>query len=453
MDSKRTSKVSATRLGRLGKMGGLIGGIVGGALREGAGRLAKGERSSMRDLMLTPANLERVATQMAQLRGAAMKVGQLLSMDSGQLMPPELSQLMDRLRSDADAMPPGQLKSVLQEAWGAQWQNQFSEFDFRPFAAASIGQVHRGVLSTGERVAIKIQYPGIRRSIDSDVDNVALLLRLVNIVPKEFELAPLLEEAKHQLHQEADYRQEASFMSQYAASLMGFDRFNVPTPISALTTERVLVMTWCEGVAIDQLVQASAAVRNQIVHDLMHLFFHELFLLQKVQTDPNFANFLYDHSTQQIQLLDFGATRVYTNTMVDAYRDLLRCALLGDREGSFSAAQRIGYFSGAITEAQQTAVLELFELVLEPLRSEVPYDFGQSNLAQRVREVGLRLSFEQEYWHSPPVAALFLHRKLAGLYLLAVRLQAVVDLRPLRFWLEGTSGAYPEFLKPSAPSL
>ena len=447
---QRTSKVSGSRLGRLGRMGRLLGGVAGGALREGAGRLAKGERASIRELMLTPSNLERVASQLAQLRGAAMKVGQLLSMDSGQLMPPELSQLMDRLRSDADAMPPGQLKSVLTEAWGADWQTNFSEFDFRPIAAASIGQVHRGVLASGQHVAIKIQYPGIRQSIESDVDNVALLLRLVNIVPKTFDLAPLLAEAKLQLHQEADYRIEASFMSQYAASLAGFERFNVPTPLESMTTERVLVMTWCDGVPIDQLAQASPAVRNQIVHDLMHLFFHELFLLQTVQTDPNFANFLYDHSAHQIQLLDFGATRVYDATMVDAYRDLLRCALQGDRVGSFSAAQRIGYFSGSITESQREAVLELFELVLEPLRSDVPYDFAGSDLAQRVRDLGLRLSFEQEYWHSPPVASLFLHRKLAGLYLLAVRLQAEVDLRSLRYWLQSTTGEWPEFL--SAPS-
>lgn len=431
-------------------MGRLFGAVAGGALREGVGRMAKGERPAIRDLMLSPSNLERVSNQLAQLRGAAMKVGQLLSMDSGQLMPPELSQLMDRLRSDADAMPPGQLKSVLAEAWGADWQHEFAEFDFRPIAAASIGQVHRGVLSSGQHVAIKIQYPGIRQSIDSDVDNVALLLRLIKIVPKSFDLAPFLDEAKLQLHQEANYRAEATFMNQYNTSLAGFERFNVPTPLLPLTTERVLVMTWCDGVPIDQLAYASTDVRNRIVHDLMHLFFHELFILQKVQTDPNFANFLYDHSAHQIQLLDFGATRNYEPFMVDAYRDLLRCALLGDRAGSFAAAQRIGYFSESITEEQRHAVLELFELVLEPLRSEVPYDFGRSDLAQRVREVGLRLSFAQQYWHSPPVASLFLHRKLAGLYLLAVRLQAVVDLRPLQNWLQSTTEERPQFLKASS---
>ena len=447
MATHRTSKVSASRLGRLGRMGRLISGVAGGALREGAGRMAKGERPSLRDVMLTSSNLERVASQLAQLRGAAMKVGQLLSMDSGQLMPPELSQLMERLRADADAMPSGQLKSVLSEAWGPDWQQEFAEFDFRPIAAASIGQVHRGVLTSGQPVAVKIQYPGIQQSIDSDVDNVALLLRLVRIVPKDFDLMPLLAEAKLQLHQEANYLVEADFMRQYATSLEGFERFNVPLPLMPMTTERVLVMTWCDGVPIDQLALASATVRNQIAHDLIHLFFHELFLLQKVQTDPNFANFLYCHSTQRIQLLDFGATRVYQSSQVDAYRDLLRSALQGNRAGSLAAAQRIGYFSGAITEGQRDAVLELFELVLEPLRADAPYDFAQADLAQRVREVGLRLSLEEEYWHSPPVASLFLHRKLAGLYLLAVRLRAVVDLRPLRCWLLSATGDLPEFLK------
>jgi predicted unusual protein kinase regulating ubiquinone biosynthesis (AarF/ABC1/UbiB family) len=296
-------------------------------------------------------------------------------------------------------------------------------------------------------VAVKIQYPGIRQSIESDVDNVALLLRMVKIVPKDFDLTPLLEEAKQQLHQEADYRVEAEYMNQYGASLSGFEQFKVPTPHQPMTTERVLVMTWCEGVPIDQLAQAREQVRYQIAHDLIHLFFHELFVMEKVQTDPNFANFLYHPTAQQIQLLDFGATRVYLRAMISAYRDLLRCALKGDRVGSFSAAQRIGYFSGSVTDAQRDAVLDLFELVLEPLRSDRPYNFAQADLAQRVRDVGMRLSLEQEYWHSPPVAALFLHRKLAGLYLLAVRLQAEVDLRPLRRWLESSEEKPPAFLQ------
>jgi predicted unusual protein kinase regulating ubiquinone biosynthesis (AarF/ABC1/UbiB family) len=141
-----------------------------------------------------------------------MKLGQMLSLDAGDMLPAELTAILARLRDSAHHMPPAQLQKVLNAEWGADWRRRFAHFDPRPLAAASIGQVHRARLPDGRELAIKVQYPGVAASIDADVDNVATLLRLSNLLPASLDIAPLLEEAKRQLHEEADYVREAAQM-------------------------------------------------------------------------------------------------------------------------------------------------------------------------------------------------------------------------------------------------
>jgi len=160
-------------------------------MAEGARRMARGERPQLSDLVLTPANAMRVTEQLSRLRGAAMKLGQMLSLDAGDMLPAELTAILARLRDSAHHMPPAQLQKVLAAQWGADWRRRFVHFDPRPLAAASIGQVHRARLPDGRELAIKVQYPGVAESIDADVDNVATLLRLSNLLPASLDIAPL----------------------------------------------------------------------------------------------------------------------------------------------------------------------------------------------------------------------------------------------------------------------
>lgn len=168
MSDRRTPKppapfaVPGSRLSRLARLGGLASGVAGGMLAEGLRQLAQGRRPSVSELLLTPANARRVTDQLAQLRGAAMKVGQLLSMDAGDLLPPELADILARLRADARPMPMSQLVTVLEASWGPGWEKQFRRFSFTPMAAASIGQVHAAETLDGQPLAIKVQYPGVR---------------------------------------------------------------------------------------------------------------------------------------------------------------------------------------------------------------------------------------------------------------------------------------------------
>ncbi|WP_351014666.1 AarF/ABC1/UbiB kinase family protein [Shewanella sp. AC91-MNA-CIBAN-0169] len=425
------AKVPTSRLSRLSKMGGLASRLAGNVLLEGAKQLSQGKSPSMQQLMMTPKNIGHVADKLSQLRGAAMKVGQMLSMDAGDLVPPELAEILAKLRSDAKAMPHKQLTQLLVQHWGHDWLAPFAQFELRPFAAASIGQVHLAYLDTGEKLAIKIQYPGIRDSIDSDIDNVASLLKVSRLIPANVKLDTLLAEAKAQLHNEADYHFEAQQIALYQQQLGDSPHFIVPKVYPKLSNNSILCMQYVEGVAIESVEQYPQDVRDKVASALMELCFKELFCFQLVQSDPNFANFQYQTDSQKIVLLDFGATRTISDTLSQGYMQLMQGAIADDKQQMIQAAQQIGFFQDAIDPQQKQLIIDIFYQACEPLRTQGTYDFGASNLAKRITQAGKAMSTQQNEWHTPPTDAIFIHRKLAGMYLLAAKLNANINVHAL----------------------
>jgi predicted unusual protein kinase regulating ubiquinone biosynthesis (AarF/ABC1/UbiB family) len=422
--------VPAARAARLARFGGLGVSVAGRMAADGARRALRGERPKASDLLLTPGNAAKVADELSQLRGAAMKIGQLLSMDGGDFVPPELAGIFDRLRASAHAMPGKQLRRVLADAWGKDWLRGFERFDVNPLAAASIGQVHRAVTKDGRDLAIKVQYPGVRQSVDSDIDNAAGLIRLAGLIPKGVDVAPLLEEAKRSLRDEADYEREASFLRRYREHLGDDPDFAVPEVHDDLTTKDVLAMTYMPGVPIEAVAAEPQEVRDRVVRLLMDLVMRELWTFRLMQTDPNFANYAYDPETKRIVLLDFGAARVLPDALADGYRDLLRAGLPGDWDAVHEAALRMGVAGETMATEHQALMAELFDMAMEPMRHDGPYDFGRTDLATRIRDRGMALR-TGGFTHVPPPATLFVHRKFGGTYLLATKLKARVDLGAL----------------------
>ena len=423
--------IPSGRMARLLGLGSMATGIAGNMLADGARKLASGQRPRLGDLMLTPANAQRVADKLAHMRGAAMKVGQLLSMDAGDLLPPEVRRILERLRADATPMPMSQVVSALDASWGEGWRHRFRQFSFTPVAAASIGQVHFGVTTEGERVAVKIQYAGVRESIDSDIDNIATLCRLSGLVPAAVDIAPLLQQAKVQLREEADYLHEAAALRRYGSMLAGSADYAVPQVHDALTTENVLTMTRMDGVPVESLLHAPQAERDRIMTLLISLFFRELFEFRFIQTDPNFANYRYEAGTGKLILLDFGAARDYPAELVTNFKQILEGGRQRDPAVMTPAAIALGYFDDATSDFHRSIVTTMITDACEPLRQDSAYDFGKSDLAARLRDAGLKLGAARDFWHTPKAEVLLLHRKVAGLYLLAARLQARVDASAL----------------------
>ena len=279
------------RAARLLWFGGIASGIAGSVAAGGLRALAGGKRPDLAELLLTPANTLRLTDGLSHLRGAALKLGQMLSMDTGMVLPDQLTAILSRMRDDARHMPPKQLQTVLNGQWGPGWYGRFARFDVRPFAAASIGQVHRAVTRDGVDLAIKVQYPGVRASIDSDVDNVATLMRLPGLMPRGVDLSPLLTEAKRQLLAEADYTAEAQHLARFGALLDGSDMFALPALHALLCTPKVLAMTYVDSAPLDTLVDAPQALRDRVAGALIDLVLRELFQFAAMQTDPNLANY------------------------------------------------------------------------------------------------------------------------------------------------------------------
>ncbi|MEY3309603.1 MAG: putative protein kinase UbiB [Pseudomonadota bacterium] len=430
-DDDRGAAVPTGRVERLLRFGGIASGIAGGVAAGGLRALAQGRRPDMAQLLLTPANTLRLTDGLSHLRGAALKLGQMLSMDTGLVLPEELTAILGRMRDDARHMPPKQLQTVLNAEWGAGWYRRFARFDVRPFAAASIGQVHRAVLPDGRDLAIKVQYPGVRASIDSDVDNVAALLRLPGLLPRGMDVSPLMAEAKRQLHAEADYLAEAQHLARFGTLLAGSDIFVLPDLLADLCTPQVLAMTYLDSVPLDSLVDAPQALRDRVAAALIDLVLRELFVFGAMQTDPNLANYRYDPKTGRIVLLDFGAVQPISPAVAADFRTLARVALAGGAGQTRDAMQRIGYFGSATAPHHQDLIQAMFDTAMAPLRQDAPFDFGDSDLLERLRDMGLAIGTDRELAHVPPAATLFLHRKIGGMYLMAAKLRARVALRPM----------------------
>jgi predicted unusual protein kinase regulating ubiquinone biosynthesis (AarF/ABC1/UbiB family) len=420
----------------MARLGGLAAGVAGNVALGGGRALMTGNRPQMRDLLLTPANAARITDQLAQMRGAAMKVGQLLSMEADEFLPPELADILGHLRSNAHFMPPAQLKAVLSQNWGPDFLARFKRFDVRPIAAASIGQVHRAQTRDGRDLAIKVQYPGVRQSIDSDVRNVSALMRMSGLLPKGLDLAPLMEEARRQLHDEADYTREAEALKGFAARLEGDPDFVVPQVHHDLTTGSILAMDFVNGVSVDDVAGMEQDVRDRFATRLIALMLRELFAFEAMQSDPNFANYRYDPATDRVVLLDFGATRDFPKGMADQYRRLLAAGLASDRAGIADCMIEVGLIPADLQAERQAILLDLFEIAMAPLVAGGVYDFAASTLSRDLREGGMALAEDRDFVPIPPIDTLYLQRKIGGLYLLAVRLKARVDLdaviRPYR---------------------
>jgi len=428
-DRSRQRAVPAGRVARLGTFGRLVGGVAGGMVAEGARRLASGEGITARDLILTPGNVQRLTDRLSHLRGAAMKMGQMISLDAGDFLPEELSKILATLRDQANFMPTRQLDQVLKAEWGAEWRKHFRWFNPRPIAAASIGQVHKALTRDGQELAIKVQYPGVAKSIDSDVDNVVTLLKVAGFAPPELEMEKLMAAAKKQLHEEADYQREGAQMQLYREQLADVPGFVVPRLHEGLTRGSILAMSFEEGANIEELGNEPAERRDEVFARLIRLVARELFDFGVMQTDPNFANFRYRRETGEIVLLDFGACRPVDPNVANGYRRMLEAGLKGNAEQVLAATIEAGFMMPIVAEKHPERVNRMIDIVINEMREDAPFDFGDRAFVPLLRDEGMAIAQDKDTWAFPPIETLFVQRKVSGTALLGARLKAKVNIR------------------------
>jgi len=430
----RKSRVPTTRLGRLFRIGFAAGEMAVGGVAEGVRRLTGVTPEDAVNMFLTAANAQKLAKRLAGMRGAAMKMGQILSMEGVDILPREFSDALAILRDSANTMPDSQVRRVMGREYGKGWETKFRHFDYEPIAAASIGQVHRVTTRDGRDLALKIQYPGVAKSINSDVDNMAMFLRIANILPVTIDISGIVAETKRQLKQEADYIIEANYLRDYRKLVSKDDRFVVPRVHDDLTTKRILAMDYVDGEPLEALGEPGVAqeLRDDAGFLLQQLMFRELFEFGTMQSDPNFANYLYQPENRRIVLLDFGSTVTFSKEFTSRYGEISR-ALIEENEGAVRHyAEQIGYLDPDDSPEHAGRLLKMIRIICEPIRYDGIYDFGASDLAARARDAGFEMIWNSAgELRAPPPETVFLHRKLIGSFMLCARIKARVNVKEL----------------------
>lgn len=430
----RERKVPATPFSRAIGFAGLGAGLAWGTLQESAKRLAfgtpttQGNQSALSPF-LSEKNAERLALALCRMRGAALKIGQMLSIQDESLVPAPILAALEIVRQGADVMPKSQLNQVLNAELGPGWSSKLISFDYEPIAAASIGQVHQAVMKDGMQVAMKIQYPGVADSIDSDIENVKLLLNYTNLIPKGLYLDRAIKVAKEELSRECDYKLEAANQKRFRDLLTGTDGFYVPIVVDDISSKRVLTTELVHGITIDKVALLDQETRNYIGKKLLELTLMELFAFQFMQTDPNWGNFLFDEATKTINLIDFGAARDYPKTFVDDYLRMVLACANGDSDGVVEMSRRLGFLTGMESDVMLDAHVQAGFIVGLPFSRPGGFDFRSTNITQSISHLGATML--RHRLTPPPDEAYSLHRKLSGAFLACIKIGAVVPCREL----------------------
>ena len=231
----------------------------------------RGKTADFNKSLLSKKNIFSTVETLKQLRGAAMKFGQLVSIDSQIIFTPEISKIVGQLRSSGYSMPPSQIKKILDKNWGKGWLKNFESFQVHPFAAASIGQVHRAKLKNGPELAIKIQFPNIRETIKNDMRTLRFLLNRSSLLPKGFNADYYFEICEEQLLAESEYTVEAENIKKYSNFFKDSEHLKVPTVVSEYSTDQILSMSYEEGTEFSFENSLSKLDRNRLVEVLIQL--------------------------------------------------------------------------------------------------------------------------------------------------------------------------------------
>ena len=388
--------------------------------------LFKGKSVNVNKSLLSTKNIHATVETLKQLRGAAMKFGQLVSIDEKLVLTPELSKIIKQLRSSGYSMPPRQVKKILDRNWGQGWLKNFDSFEVAPFASASIGQVHKAVLKNGLKVAIKVQFPNICATIKNDLKSLKFIVNKLGILPPDFNVDHYLQLCEEQLLMESNYRLEAENIKKYSELCCTKDHIKLPKVLENFSTDEILTMSFEEGSELSSEILFETSEKNKLAKKLIELLLDEIFIFQFVQTDPNLANFLIKRDEEKIILLDFGSCSKVSDETRELYAALLDIGLTLDREKIKSSLFNFGFLPTEIDKDIDHLMNDLLDTIIVELKTNENFNFSNSKIFDLLEAENL-----QKFEKMIPKKLLngdfvFIQRKILGFLLFFKSLNASV---------------------------
>ncbi len=368
--------------------------------------------------------------EIGQLKGSLMKAGQMLSVYGEHFLPPEVNQILKTLQSDSIPVTWKEMEKALKTL--GKEKLALLEINSQAEAAASLGQVHRAkIKASGQEIVLKIQYPGVDKAIEGDMKTLKRVLSLLELLPKLPATDDLFAEVKSMLKAELDYEREQKMLEFFGKKLAGDARYILPKVHPEFSNKKILALDYEPGVTVDSeaVKNLSQEKRNALADSILDLYFQELFVWHKVQTDPHFGNYRIRLKTNQWILFDYGAVREVPQTFLKPYKKMLNGIFYGKREVFEEAAASLGLLQPGDTQELKDLFYGLCALVVEPFLEDKIFDWQKSDLPKRVSEATWEmLKFPLR---APPREVVFLDRKMAGMFTILAVLGAKTNGRKI----------------------
>lgn len=363
--------------------------------------------------------LGALTLELGKLKGSLMKAGQMLSIHGEHFLPPEANQILKSLQSDSPPLEWAEIRKILLRQLGKEKMAEL-EIDEESYAAASLGQVHRAkVIKTGREIVLKVQYPGVDKAVDGDLQALRKILSLTEWLPKLPATDDLFAEIRSMLKRELDYEQELATLQIFREALAGDSRFILPEPLPEYCGKRVLAMSFEPGAAVDseEVAGLSQERRNAIARNILDLFFRELFEFRRMQTDPHFGNYRIRIGAKQDQIVlyDYGAIREFGAEFVKKYGAMLGGLFRANRAEFEQAAAAMNILLPGDPPELKDLFFELCSTIMEPFSLDEPYDWKGNDLPKRVSKITWQI-IRGFPLRAPPREVIFLDRKLVGMF-------------------------------------
>lgn len=416
-------KPVTSRRGRFFKLAGMTASVAGQYAGQRARRLFRSENDEGAQSESYTRMAGQIADTLGELKGAVMKVGQIAS-QTQDFLPREFSEALEKLQKEAPPMPFEVIVEQIESELGKPVSELFEYLQEKPYAAASIGQVHRARLLDGTDVIVKVQYPGVDESCDSDLKQLRMTLKLGGLLkmPKE-SVDKLFAEIRERLKEELDYENEARNIELFRKFHEQQPWVLIPEVIPGHSTRRVLTMELVEGDHVSKVTreQYDQDTVNLIGHRIFTLMADQLFRFQCIHGDPHAGNFAY-RPDGSIIMYDFGCVKKLKPEIVEAYRNALVAALDEDYEALDRYLIDLGARVGSQPAVDEAYYAMWRDILVVPFEQrDQPYDFAEADIHKRVAEKTSTVFKYLDYF-KPPVESIFIDRMIAGHYWMLKRL-------------------------------